>query len=251
MAPDVLILSCEHASRRVPARYADLFANKSRARVLETHRAYDAGALWLARAFERALRAPLFVGNITRLLVDLNRSSHHPSVFSGYSRELSERARQGLLSAYHFPYQERVRQAVRSSVVRGRSVLHLSVHSFTPRLHGQTRRADVGLLYDPARTSEARYAAAWRQQLLELAPELRVRRNYPYRGRDDGLTSALRREFSARAYLGLELEVNQRVYFADKPMTPQRLARVLLASMPCRARLGNGLARATRLAHVR
>jgi hypothetical protein len=36
-----------------------------------------------------------------------------------------------------------------------------------------------------------------------------LRRNYPYRGQSDGLTTALRRQFGAR-YLGIELEINQR-----------------------------------------
>jgi hypothetical protein len=39
---------------------------------------------------------------------------------------------------------------------------------------------------------------------------LRLRRNYPYRGRSDGLASLLRRRFPVEAYVGLELEVNQR-----------------------------------------
>jgi hypothetical protein len=38
-----------------------------------------------------------------------------------------------------------------------------------------------------------------------------VRRNAPYRGDSDGLTSALRRERSAERYLGIELELNQRL----------------------------------------
>ena len=50
----------------------------------------------------------------------------------------------------------------------------------------------------------------WRK----LAPEFRVRRNYPYAGKGDGLTSHLRRQFPPRAYVGIELEVNQAIVFA-------------------------------------
>ncbi|MEN9581780.1 MAG: hypothetical protein RJA70_4789, partial [Pseudomonadota bacterium] len=42
-----------------------------------------------------------------------------------------------------------------------------------------------------------------------LEPAARLRRKYPYLGKADGLTTALRREFAPAAYLGLELEVNQ------------------------------------------
>ena len=41
------------------------------------------------------------------------------------------------------------------------------------------------------------------------APALRVRRNYPYTGKSDGLTAYLRRRFDADRYLGIELEINQ------------------------------------------
>ena len=41
------------------------------------------------------------------------------------------------------------------------------------------------------------------------APELRVRRNYPYAGKGDGLTSYLRRRFAQSDYVGIELEINQ------------------------------------------
>jgi hypothetical protein len=40
---------------------------------------------------------------------------------------------------------------------------------------------------------------------------LRVRRNYPYAGKGDGLTRHLRRRFPPREYVGIELEVNQRI----------------------------------------
>ena len=39
---------------------------------------------------------------------------------------------------------------------------------------------------------------------------LRVRRNYPYRGDADGLTTTLRRRFPWQRYLGIEIEVNQK-----------------------------------------
>ena len=44
---------------------------------------------------------------------------------------------------------------------------------------------------------------------LQQAMDRRVRRNYPYRGAADGLTTALRRLFKPKDYLGLEIEINQ------------------------------------------
>jgi hypothetical protein len=72
------------------------------------------------------------------------------------------------------------------------------------------RNADLGLLYDPARAGERALAQSLRRSLREVAPELRVRMNYPYRGTSDGIQTQLRRRFPARAYVGLEIEVNQK-----------------------------------------
>ena len=50
--------------------------------------------------------------------------------------------------------------------------------------------------------------------LADFAPELRVRRNYPYAGKGDGLTAHLRRRFPPSKYVGIELEVNQNIVLA-------------------------------------
>ena len=76
------------------------------------------------------------------------------------------------------------------------------------RGYGVVRTADIGLLYDPARWREKAFCSVWRDSLLNLAPAMRIRRNYPYQGRSDGLATSLRRKFPRR-YLGIELEVNQ------------------------------------------
>jgi hypothetical protein len=73
------------------------------------------------------------------------------------------------------------------------------------------RLADIGLLYDPGRAGEKRFCQYWRAALRARDPDLRIRFNYPYRGAADGHTTALRKRFSARHYLGIELEVNQRL----------------------------------------
>jgi hypothetical protein len=56
--------------------------------------------------------------------------------------------------------------------------------------------------------------ARWKESLAALAPELRVRRNYPYAGKGDGLTSHLRLRFAPCDYVGIELEVNQSIVVA-------------------------------------
>ena len=168
----------------------------------------------MARALARAFRAPLVTSTISRLLIDLNRSIGHPQLFSPVTRGVTSTVRDEIVAQHYRPYRAQVERLVRQSVSRGRRVVHISSHSFTPELNGKVRCADVGLLYDPGRPGEAALCARWKASLAALAPELRVRRNYPYAGKADGLTSELRVRFPPGAYVGVELEVNQRIVLA-------------------------------------
>jgi predicted N-formylglutamate amidohydrolase len=209
---DSYLVSCEHGGNRIPAPYRSLFRGCDA--LLDSHRGYDCGALAMARGLAKAFRAPLVTSTISRLLVDLNRSIGHPRVFSAATRDAPAALRAKIAEQYYLPYRLQVERLVRQSVSRGRRVIHISSHSFTPVLDGKVRSADVGLLYDPRRGGEAELCARWKSSLEELAPRLRVRRNYPYAGKGDGLTSYLRQRFAPDAYVGIELEINQRIVVA-------------------------------------
>lgn len=168
----------------------------------------------MARELAGAFRAPLVTSTVSRLLVDLNRSIGHPQIFSAATRGTPAALRAKILEQHYRPYRAQVERLAGKAVARGRRVVHISSHSFTPQLHGKVRRADVGLLYHPGRKGEVKLSARWKAALASVAPELRVRRNYPYAGKGDGLTSHLRQRFPAAAYVGIELEVNQAIVFA-------------------------------------
>lgn len=206
-----LVLTCEHAVDHVPQ---GLPANLLPASRRGTHWAFDLGALAVGRALARLLHAPLVAGKISRLLIDLNRSPHHPKVLSPFARKLPVQAQQRLLQRYHHAHWEAVARAFESAARGGRPIFHVAVHSFTPLWIGDDgtrvrRTADVGLLYDSARPGERAWATRWLTALAEVAPTLRVRRNYPYLGRADGLATATRKRWGDDRYLGFELELNQ------------------------------------------
>ena len=203
-----LLVTCEHGGNEVPAAYRALF--RGRAAELASHRGWDSGTLALARALAGRLDAPLVSAAVTRLLVDLNRSPHNPRVFSSITRGLPRAERLVLLERFHAPHWEAARTEVARGIAERGRVLHLGVHSFTPVLDGTTRKADIALLYDPARPRERALAAGWLRALRLAEPARVVRRNDPYRGNADGLTTALRHEYPAARYLGIEIEVNQR-----------------------------------------
>ena len=205
---DRLLITCEHAGNWVPRVYAGLFRGKRR--LLTSHRGWDPGALDLAATIARQLAAPLLISETTRLLVDLNRSVTNQALFSEITRRLDAESKRRILERYYYPHRERVTRSVAGHVSRGRRVVHLSVHTFTPVRDGLIRNADIGLLYDPARGAETGLCAGWRLRLGERQARLRIRSNYPYRGVADGLTTVLRKHFPASRYLGIELEVNQK-----------------------------------------
>lgn len=210
-----LLVTCEHGGNRVPSRWRSLFAGQEA--LLASHRGLDVGSLAMARRLAAAFGAPLVASSTTRLLVDLNRSIGHPRLFSAITRPLPRAERDRILALHYEPYRRGVESAVARQVAAGRRVVHVSSHSFTPELDGEIRNADVGLLYDPSRRTERRLCDAWRAALTAVDPELRVRRNYPYPGAADGLTTHLRRRFPGDRYLGIELEVNQRHPLAGGP----------------------------------
>jgi predicted N-formylglutamate amidohydrolase len=200
-----LLLTCEHAGKRVPRELRARFAG--RAALLASHRGWDPGALLVARSLAASFGATLLAATATRLLVDSNRSPHNPAVFSEFTRSLPREARLELLDRHHRPHWDRVRAAIASNPG---TTLHVAVHSFTPQWQGATRNFAVGILYDPKRRRERSLASDWQRRIREQLPAAAgVRRNAPYRGDTDGLTTAMRREFPAGRYLGLELELNQ------------------------------------------
>jgi len=203
-----LIISCEHAGNEVPASYRYLFEKATD--VLQTHRGLDIGALDLTRTLGKILKTDIHVHTVTRLLVDLNRSLSNPEAFSEFTDDMDHRALDKIVEDYYLPHRDNLEQLVKNSVISGKPILHLSVHTFTPIIKGSVRDADVGFLYDPQRTGEKHFCRTWRNELRQKLPDMRYRMNYPYRGTMDGFTTYLRGKFSEEEYLGIELEVNQK-----------------------------------------
>ena len=219
-----LVITCEHGGREVPQSYAALFSGRDA--LLNSHRGWDAGALELGRQMADVLGAPLHVAVTTRLLVDPNRSIGHRQLFSEVTRSLSQARRQDIVDHYYRPHRRAVEGEIATHIAAGQRVIHVASHSFTPILDDVPRQADVAWLYDPRRPGEAAFARAWLLALAQRAPELRLRRNYPYEGRNDGLTASLRKQYSDTTYVGIELEVNQR--FVEMRGAPWDSLRAML-----------------------
>ena len=192
----------------MPQIFSYLF--RGREKILSSHQAYDQGAAGLARRLAGRLDSSLYLGSISRLLIDLNRSpSNRKSLYSSYSNSLDKAGRELLIKKYYEPYRKRLEEEVAAVIGRGRPILHISVHSFAPVKNGKVRQADIGLLYDPARNVEKDMCAFLVGFFQKNMVSIRLRRNYPYLGKTDGFTSFLRRIHTVRFYAGIEVEVNQ------------------------------------------
>ena len=199
------VLSCEHGGNEVPPDLRPCFAGDEE--VLRTHRGLDIGALDLFKQLA-PFAAESTSATCTRLCIELNRSEHHPKLFSAYTRDLDPTWKQELLD-FHRAYRSEFTARIKQRIAAKENVVHVAVHSFTPVLDGVKRTMDIGLLYDPSRANERAFCMAWRKALHTRAPQLVVRMNQPYKGISVGFPPHLRTLFP-KNYAGIEVEVNQR-----------------------------------------
>lgn len=226
-AREILILTCEHASNKLPAA----FKKAVPAKVLETHRAYDIGACAVFSKLVKFAKPEFHCeGKFSRLFVDLNRTITNKSAFSDYYKQLEKSDRSAAEKAktqatkYWTEYRAAIEKFVASSLSMPKrsssktrlaktapTVVHLGIHSFTPVLNGKKRNTDIGILYDPSRPAECKLAQVIKAEINRQHPEMKVRFNYPYKGTSDGLTTTLRKKFGPQ-YAGLEIEINQKFF---------------------------------------
>ena len=186
-AADMLII-CEHASNHIPAALHDLGLTKD---VLESHVAWDPGALGVATSLAQKFSAVLIESTVSRLVYDCNRAPDAASAVPERSeafeiignKGLSNADRELRIKGVFEPFSS----AVSDEISRRRDTLQLmiTVHSFTPIFNGRPRAVEIGILHgeDP-RLAEA---------LMETRPRDKrydIRLNEPYAA-SDGVTHTL------------------------------------------------------------
>ncbi len=216
-----LLVTCEHAGNLIPDGFADCFQHAGE--TLISHEGWDPGAWPIATALARELGAPLYGCHISRLLVEVNRSLHHPQLFSRYTHQLDQAEKQRVINEWYLPYRNQVENEINRSP---KPVLHLSIHTFTPIFNGVKREVEIGLLFDPARKYESQFCQDYLNALLPVPPAHNIQFNQPYLGVDDGFTTYLRSRFEDAAYAGIEIEISQKL-----ASRPAEIAQKLLAGL--------------------
>lgn len=199
----LIIITCEHGGNQIP-----IFCQKKiqiPKSALQSHHGFDIGALSIAKKLAENTGAKLVTNEISRLIIDFNRSLHHRELFSQYSRIVNSEIKHTLVNNFYKPYRFKVEKLIRENA----KVIHLSIHSFTPQLNGKTRNTEIGILYDPARKNESILANQITLGLKKI--NIKSRKNYPYRGTADGFTTYLRKHFNENHYTGIEIEFNQKL----------------------------------------
>lgn len=205
------IISCEHAGNKIPNGYEFLFDGADE--ILNSHRGWDPGALELAENLAEKIESNLYSYPFTRLFIEPNRSIGHPRLFSEFTHELKKSDKNKIIENYYHPYRNSVIEAIRQNTAQDSPTIHISVHTFTPVFKEKDRHVEIGLLYDPKKVYEENICQRWKSVLKEIFPDFRIRMNQPYKGSSDGFTTFLRKLFDQKLYLGIELEVNQKLFF--------------------------------------
>lgn len=219
-----IVLTCEHGGNHIPKEYRSLF--KGHDAILNSHRGYDLGALDLFHALEKIAIFSTY-STTSRLLIELNRSLHHKNLFSEFTSQLSKAEKQKIIERYYKPYRDAVESEISKFIQEGETVLHLSIHSFTPFWGKEERRFDIGLLYDSRIPKEKEFCRKFKAELLKLN-NYDIRFNQPYLGKADGFPTYLRKRFPEN-YIGIELEINQK--FSENNQMPKELKVTLFNAL--------------------
>ena len=150
---------------------------------LQTHIAWDPGALPVARCLSAKLDAPLLWPDVSRLVIDCNRALDARSLIVTESEGrpvpanvgLSDVERSRRLEQIHTPYHAAIDACLKRRTAAGRQTVLIAIHSFTPVYLGKSRPWQIGIVF-----GEDRRMADLLIGELKTDPALSVGVNEPY-----------------------------------------------------------------------
>ena len=181
--PARVLLTCDHASRAIPAALGTLGLGEAS---LRRHIAWDIGAAGLTRALSDRMGAPAVLAGYSRLVIDCNRRLEDPSCFVTLADGdpvtgnlgLTPEAIRARADACYDPYHAAIGERLRDLRRRGTVPALVAIHSFTPSMGGTPRPWNVGVLWD----QDGRMPLPLLER-LRAEPGLVVGDNEPYSGR--------------------------------------------------------------------
>ena len=223
-------LTCDHAGRRVPRKLGSLGVS---AEDMGRHIAWDIGAAAVAVKLSAALDAFAILQTYSRLVIDCNRRPGLPDSIVRISESTRIPGNEAVSVAeaaarereIFRPYHDRICAELDTRRAQQRPTLLISVHSFTPRFHGNQRPWHAGVLYN----RDARLAIELLRRLQE-EPGLVIGDNEPY-SVGDTTDYTLPEHGERRGLLHVGIELRQDLVGAEAGQNEwaERLARVLVS----------------------
>lgn len=212
-----LLFSCANATCAVPEAHRELFHGSEDA--VASAEGWEPGSLNLAQAFSMKFRTPLVHGDVTRLLIDLEKDGAER--WSRFSLQLPEATRSKLVDRHDRPFRALLVQRIGEDLRRHAAVWHVLVHT-SPDIDGRV------LLETPAAAPLAEScAAAWRGRLHAAEMDVLHFRNL----QPNAMEAFLAREFSADQYAQIRLTVSQSFFLEGRPWRWEKVKKVVLESL--------------------
>jgi len=231
------ILTCEHASNRLPeedGRPPWKLTAKDRS-LLEEHWGYDLGAANLTRALQERTGSCAVLSCFSRLVCDPNRDPEEASFVVkevaghalSFNRGVNSAERRRRRAHYADPYHAAVGSLLTQRTAAEKPVHLCSVHTFTERYLETPRSMEVGVLFDAHETHAQRLASAL------TAEGFATSLNAPYSGYA-GLIYSARRHGREAQVPYLEIEIRQDLLGSAGALdqVAARIARALEAFSP-------------------
>jgi predicted N-formylglutamate amidohydrolase len=223
-----LLLAADHAGRLIPRALGTLGLDEvERGR----HIAWDIGIAGVTEQLAELLDATAVLQVYSRLVIDCNRTLHHPTSIPPISEStpipgnesLSTAERDARRLAVFDPYHAALAGLIDQRKAAGRRTVLVAMHSFTPVFKSVARRVEVGVLFHHE-TPLSRIML----ELLQAEGDLVVGANEPYAiTGDSDYTVPVHGE--ARGLDHVEIEIRQDLIgdAAGQAAWARRMARLL------------------------
>lgn len=211
------LFSCKHATCAVPEAYRELFRGEES--TVQSTEGWEPGSLNLAQAFSMKFRTPLVHGDVTRLLIDLEKDGDER--WSAFSMKLPESTRVKIVDRHERPFRTQLQQRIAEDLRRHAAVLHVLVHT-SNEIDGRIR------LETPADSLLAQaIGTAWQNQMR--AAELDVL--HFHESKRNAAEAFLAEEFTGQPYAQLRLTVAQSFFLEGRPWRWETLKKFLTESL--------------------
>lgn len=207
-----VLLVCEHASNRIPARYEGLGLSEN---AKSSHAAWDPGALPLAEALSAILNAKVVASTVSRLVYDCNRPPEALGAMPARSEifdvpansNLSDAEKQERVTSVYEPFRSLLAKTI--SKASTPPVL-VTIHSFTPVYLGKNRAVEIGAIHDVDASLSEKFVA-----LGQDDGRFQFELNEPYSAAD-GVAHTLAVHGTANGLANIMIEVRNDLLADDK-----------------------------------